>query len=160
VKQAVREVNASAAIRDVRTMDEVVSESLARQRFSMTLIGTFAVVALVLAMVGLYGVLALIVGQRRREIGVRLALGASPGTVVGMLLGEGVRVAALGVVVGLASAYALTRVLQSLLYGISSTDPMTFAGAALFVGVVAVAATWLPARKAARVDPRSALAAD
>jgi putative ABC transport system permease protein len=160
VKQAVREVNASAAIRDVRTMDEVVSESLARQRFSMTLIGTFAVVALVLAMVGLYGVLALIVGQRRREIGVRLALGASPGTVVGMLLGEGVRVAALGVVVGLASAYALTRVLQSLLYDISSTDPMTFAGAALFVGVVAVAATWLPARKAARVDPRSALAAD
>lgn len=160
VKQAVREVNAGATVKDVRTMEDVVSESLARQRFSMTLIGTFAVVALLLAMVGLYGVLALIVGQRRREIGVRLALGASPGAVVGMLLGEGARVAALGVAVGLASAYALTRVLQSLLYDISTTDAATFAGAALFVGVVAVAATWLPARKAARVDPRTALAAD
>src|SRR5688572_6988101 len=145
---------------DVRTMEEVVSESLARQRFQMTLIGTFAVLALVLAAIGLYGVLALIVGQRRREIGVRLALGASPGVVVRMLLSEGARVAAVGVVVGLAGAYALTRVLQSLLYGISTTDASTFAGAALFVGAVAVAATWLPARRAARVDPRSALAAE
>lgn len=160
VRKTVREVNPAATINEVRTMESVVSESLARQRFQMTLIGTFAVVALVLAAIGLYGVLALVVGQRRREIGVRLALGASPRAVVRMLLGEGARVVALGVAVGLTSAYALTRVLQSLLYGISSTDPVAFAGAALFVSVVAVVATWLPARKAARVDPRSALAAD
>ena len=160
VKQTVRDVNPSATVKELRTMEDVVSESLARQRFSMTLIATFAVVSLVLAIVGLYGMLALIVGQRRREIGVRLALGASPRAVVGMLLSEGARVAAVGVAVGLAGAYALTRVLQSLLYGISSTDAPTFAGAAVFVGLVAVAATWLPARKAARVDPRSALAAE
>jgi putative ABC transport system permease protein len=110
--------------------------------------------------VGLYGVVALIVGQRRREIGVRLALGASPSGVVRMVLGEGGRVAAAGVVVGLAGAFAVTRVLESLLYGIGSTDAITFAGAAGFVGAVALAATWVPARRAARVDPRSALAAE
>ena len=104
--------------------------------------------------------LALIVGQRRREIGVRLALGATPRAVVRMLLGEGVRIAAVGVALGLAGAFALTRVLQSLLYGISSTDAATFAAAAVFVAVVAVAATWVPARRAARLDPRTALAAE
>jgi putative ABC transport system permease protein len=160
VRKTVREVNPSATINDVRTMDDVVSESLARQRFQMTLIGTFAVLALVLATVGLYGVLALIVGQRRREIGVRLALGASPRAVVRMLVGEGARVAAVGVVLGLAGAFALTRVLQSLLYGISSTDAVTFAAAAGFVAAVALAATWMPARRAARVDPRTALASE
>ena len=160
VRKAVREVNPSATINDVRTMESVVSVSLARQRFQMTLIGTFAVLALVLATVGLYGVLALIVGQRRREIGVRLALGATPRAVVRMLLGEGARVAAVGVVLGLAGALALTRVLQSLLYGISSTDAATFAAAAVFVAAVALVATWMPARRAARVDPRAALASE
>ena len=160
IRKAVREVNPSATINDVRTMDDVVAESLSRQRFQMTLIGTFAVLALVLATVGLYGVFALMVGQRRREIGVRLALGASPRAVVRMLLGEGARVAAVGVVLGLGGAFALTRVLQSLLYGISSTDLTTFAGAAIFVAGVAMAATWMPARRAARVDPRTALAAE
>ena len=160
VRKTVREVNPGATIKEVRSMEDVVSESLARQRFQMTLIGTFAVLALVLAAIGLYGVLALIIGQRRREIGVRLALGASPRAVVGMLLGEGARVAAVGVVLGLAGAFALTRVLASLLYGISSTDVATFSGAAIFVGAVAMAATWMPARKASRVDPRTALAAE
>ena len=160
IRKTVREVDPSATINEVRTMEDVISESLARQRFQMTLIGTFAVLALVLATVGLYGVLALIVGQRRREIGVRLALGASPRTVVGMLLGEGARVAAVGVVLGLIGAFALTRVLRSLLYGISSTDVATFVAAAVFVGAVAIAATWVPARRASRVDPRTALAAE
>jgi ABC-type antimicrobial peptide transport system permease subunit len=153
-------VNPAATIDDVRTMESVVSESLARQRFQMTLIGTFAVLALVLATVGLYGVLALIVGQRRREIGVRLALGATPRAVVRMLVGEGARIAAVGVVLGLAGAFALTRVLQSLLYGISSTDAATFTAAAVFVAAVALVATWMPARRAARVDPRAALASE
>jgi putative ABC transport system permease protein len=160
VRRTVREVSPAATISDVRPMENVVSESLARQRFQMTLIGTFAILALVLAGVGLYGVLALIVHQRRREIGVRLALGASPRVVVRMLLGEGARVAGVGVVIGLAGAFAVTRVLQSLLYGVSTTDTMTFLGAALFVATVALAATWVPARRAAHLDPRSALAAE
>jgi putative ABC transport system permease protein len=160
IRKTVREVNPAATINDVRTFESVVSVSLARQRFQMTLIGTFAALALVLAIVGLYGVLALIVGQRRREIGVRLALGATPRAVVRMLLGEGARVAAVGVVLGLGGAFALTRVLQSLLYGISSTDAATFAGAAVFVAAVALAATWMPAWRAARMDPRTALAAE
>ena len=141
-------------------MEDVVSESLARQRFSMTLIGIFAGVALALSVVGLYGVLALIATQRRREIGVRLALGASPGDVVRLMVREGALVSAVGVVGGLAGSLALTRVLRSVLYGVSSTDGLTFGAATAFVAVVALVATWLPARRAARVDPRSALAAE
>lgn len=160
IRRAVREVNPAATINDVRTMESVVSESLARQRFSMTLIGAFAALALVLAIVGLYGVLALIIGQRRREIGVRLALGASPAAVVRMVLGDGARVVAAGVIVGLAGAFALTRVLESLLYGVTATDASIFTTAAVFVAIAALAATWAPARRAARVDPRTALAAD
>lgn len=160
VRQVVREVNPSATLKDIRTFEGVVADSLARQRFNMTLIATFAVLALVLACVGLYGVLALIVGQRRREIGVRLALGATPGSVVRGMLGEGARVVAVGVIIGLAGAFALTRVLSSMLYGISTTDGSTFVGAAAFVGLVAVLATWIPARRASQVDPRTALAAE
>jgi predicted permease len=160
VRQAVHEVNSSASVKEIRTFESVVADSLARQRFIMTLIATFAVVALVLAFVGLYGVLALIVGQRRREIGVRIALGATPESVVRALLGEGARVVAVGVAIGLAGAFALTRVLSSMLYGISTTDGSTFAGAAAFVGLIAVLATWIPARRASQVDPRTALAAE
>jgi putative ABC transport system permease protein len=160
VRQAVHEVSSSASLKEIRTFESVVADSLARQRFTMTLIATFAVLALVLAFVGLYGVLALIVGQRRREIGVRLALGATPDNVVRTLLGEGARVVAVGVAIGLAGAFALTRVLSSMLYGVSTTDGSTFAGAAAFVGLVAVVATWIPARRASQVDPRTALAAE
>jgi putative ABC transport system permease protein len=160
LKEAVTSVDRSAIINDVRTMDDVVSQSLARQRFSMTLIGIFAGVALVLSIVGLYGVLALIVGQRRREIGVRMALGAQPGDVVRIVVGEGARVAAIGIVIGVAGAFALTRVLSAMLYGVSTTDTLTFAAAAAVVGLVALGATYVPARRAARVDPKTALVAD
>ena len=160
VKQVASAVDPGATLNDIRTMSDVVSQSLARQRFSMTLIGTFAVLALVLAIVGLYGVLALIVGQRRREIGVRLALGAKPSDVVRLVLGEGARVTAVGVVVGVGGALAMTRVLQALLYGVSTTDAATFAGAAVVVILVALGATYAPARRAARVDPKAALVAD
>jgi predicted permease len=160
VREAVHEGNPLAMLKQPRTVESVVADSLARQRFNMALIATFAGLALVLAFVGLYGVLALIVRQRRHEIGVRLALGATPVTVVRSLLGEGVRVIALGVASGLVGAFALTRLLSSMLYGISSTDGFTFGGAALFVAVVAILATWIPARRAARVDPRTALAAE
>jgi len=157
LKQIVRAVDPRATINDVRTMDDVVSYSLSRQRFSMTLVGTFATLALVLAIVGLYGVLVLIVGQRRREIGVRLALGAQRRDVVRLVLGESVRVTLVGVVLGLAGAYALTRVMAALLYGVAATDPLTFVGAAAVVTLVAMAATYAPARRASRVDPRAAL---
>jgi putative ABC transport system permease protein len=123
----------------------------------MTLIGIFAALALVLAIVGLYGVLALLVGRRQREIGVRMALGATRGAVVRFVVGEGARVAALGVLLGLAGAYALTRTLGALLYGVEATDALTYGAAALFVFVGALAATWGPARRAARVDPKVAM---
>jgi predicted permease len=160
VKQAAHAADPGATLNDIRTMEDVVAQSLMRQRFSMTLIGTLAALALVLAIVGLYGVLALIVGQRRREIGVRLALGARPADVVRMILAEGARVVALGLIVGIGGSLAVMRVLGTLLYGVSTTDPMTFACASAVVAVVALAATYVPARRAARLDPRTALASD
>jgi predicted permease len=160
LKREVRAVDPAATVDNIKPMEDVVAHSLARQRFSMTLIAVFAGVALVLAIVGLYGVLALLVGQRRREIGVRLALGARPQDVVRLVLGEGVRVTGVGVVLGLLGAAALTRVLATLLYGVSTTDAVTFTGAAIVVIVVSLAATYGPARRAARVDPKSALVAE
>jgi predicted permease len=160
LREAARAADPGATLNDVRLMDDVVALSLARQRFSMTLIGTFAALALVLAIVGLYGVLALIVGQRRREIGVRMALGARPSDVVRMIVGEGARVAALGVIIGVGGAFAMMRVLGALLYGVSATDTLTFAGASVVVATIALAATYAPARRAARVDPKAALVAE
>ena len=160
VKRETRAVDPAVTVTDVRLMEDVVANSMARQRFNMTVIGVFAVLALVLAIVGLYGVLALIVGQRRREIGVRLALGAQPWTVVRMILREGVAMALVGVVLGVAGALALTRLLKSLVYDVSTTDAWTFGTAVVLVTVVALGATYIPARRASRVDPKTALAGD
>ena len=160
LKQAVRAADPSVTLKGVMTLEQVVSRSLQRQRFNMTLIGIFASLALLLAVVGLYSVLALLVGQRQREIGVRLALGASPGDVVRMVVGEGARVAAIGVVLGVGGALLVTRVLRTLLYGVTATDTATFAGAALIVIAAALAGAYLPARRAARVDPKAALASE
>jgi ABC-type antimicrobial peptide transport system permease subunit len=157
LKREIRAVDPTITVNDVRTMEDVVAHSLARQRFSMTLIGVFAGLALLLALVGLYGVLALIVGQRRREIGVRLALGARAADVIRLVLGEGAQVTVLGVLAGVVGALALTRVLGSLLYGVSTTDALTFVGTALLVLFVSVLATYAPARRAARVAPTEAL---
>jgi ABC-type antimicrobial peptide transport system permease subunit len=126
----------------------------------MTLVGVFAALALMLSIVGLYGVVALIVGQRTREIGVRLALGAQPRTVVRMILHEGAIMAMVGVALGVAGALALTRVMKALLFGISTTDPWTFVASAALVIAVALGAAWVPARHAARVDPKTALVGD
>jgi ABC-type antimicrobial peptide transport system permease subunit len=134
-------------------MQDVLDDSLSRQRFSMTLIAVFAASALVLAIVGLYGVIALIVGQRSREIGVRLALGARPVDVVRMVMVEGSRLGLVGVVVGVIGAFALTRVLDTMLYDVSATDTLTFVGAAMIVMVVTLVAALGPARRASRVDP-------
>jgi predicted permease len=153
VKRELRAVDPRITVSGVRTMQDVVDGSLSRQRFSLTLIAVFAVSALLLAVVGLYGVIALIVGQRSREIGVRLALGARPIDVVRMVVLEGSRLGLAGVVVGVLGAVALTRVLDTLLYDVSATDTATFVGAALIVLLVALAAAFGPARRASRVDP-------
>ena len=160
VKRETRAVDPSVTVNDVSLMEDVVANSMARQRFNMTVIGVFAVLALILAIVGLYGVLALIVGQRQREIGVRLALGAQRWTVVSMILREGAAMALVGVVLGVVGALALTRAMASLLYEVSATDVGTFGGAVVLVTVVALGATYIPARRASRVDPKTALAGD
>jgi ABC-type antimicrobial peptide transport system permease subunit len=157
VRRELGSMDRSLALSNVRSVADVFSDSIARQRFSMAVLGVFAVLALTLALVGLYGVIALSVGQRRREIGVRMALGAQRRDVLTLVLGEGMRVTLLGVVIGVGGAYALTRVLQSLLFDVSPTDPRFFASAAGLVAVVALFATYIPARRATRVDATAAL---
>jgi putative ABC transport system permease protein len=144
----------------VRTMDEVVGRSIVERRFMMLLLGTFAAVAILLAAIGVYGVLAYIVSQRTQEIGVRLAIGASPADVVRLFLREGVALAAAGLLIGVVSALAAGRVLASLLFGVTTTDPLTFVGVTLALGVAALCASYLPARRAAAVDPMTALRTD
>jgi putative ABC transport system permease protein len=153
MKRELRAVDPAITINNVRTMQEVLDNSLTRQRFSMTLIAVFAATALLLAIVGLYGVIALIVGQRNREIGVRLALGAKPRDVLRMVLLEGSRLGLAGVALGTLGAFGVTRVLGTQLYDVSATDTATFVGAAVIVLLVAMAATFGPARRASRVDP-------
>ena len=157
VRRELASLDATLALSDVRPLSSVFADSIARQRFSMTVLGVFAALALLLALVGLYGVIALSVGQRRREIGVRMALGAQPRDVLSLVLGEGMRVTALGVAIGLAGAFGLTRVLRSLLFDVSTTDPRFFTAAAILVAVVALVATYVPARRALGVDATSAL---
>jgi ABC-type antimicrobial peptide transport system permease subunit len=130
---------------------------LANRRFLLFLVGLFAVVALILAAVGLYGVVAFFVALRTKEIGVRMALGARRGDVLRLILGEAARMAVLGVVSGLVASLAITRLLSSLLFGISATAPLTFAGVAALLSLVALAASYIPAYRAMRVDPVTAL---
>jgi len=142
------------------TMDQRVSASLARPRFAMTLLAVFAAFALALAAIGTYGVMAFLVSQGTRDIGIRIALGASQRDVLGMVLRQGTTIAAAGLTGGLAGAWALTRFMQSLLFGVSGTDRLTFGAVALLLASVALVATLIPARRAARIDPMVALAAD
>jgi len=160
LKREIKTLDSHLALANVRTLNDVFDESLARQRFSMTIIASFAGAALLLAVVGLYGVIALSVGQRRREIGVRMALGARPSDVLRLVLGEGLRITLVGTLVGLIGAFALSRVVTSLLYGVSATDGTTYAAAAAAIVAVTVVATLIPARRATRVDPTSALRSD
>jgi putative ABC transport system permease protein len=138
-------------------MGQVVAGAVAQPRFNMILLSSFGVLALVLAVVGLYGVMSYLVAQRTREIGVRMALGARPGDVLKLIVGHGLALAAAGVAVGLAAAFAATRVMSSLLFGVSATDPLTFIVTALLLTGVALAASFIPARRAMRVDPMIAL---
>jgi putative ABC transport system permease protein len=141
----------------IRTMDQVVAESQSSPRFTLIMLGIFAAVALALAAAGIYGVISYAVTQRTREIGIRIALGAERGDVLRLVVGQGIALAVTGVLAGLAAAYALTRLMSSLLFGVSATDPAIFAGASLFLAAVALAASYLPARRAMRVDPMVSL---
>ncbi len=139
------------------TFTHVLSNSLKARRFNLTLVGVFASTALLLAIAGLYGVMAYAVTQRTGEFGIRTALGASPGNILRLVLGQGIVTALIGVAIGLAGAQALTRTLQSLLFGLSATDPLTFVVVALVLVLVALVACYVPARRAAKVDPMVAL---
>ncbi len=141
----------------VRTMTQLVAANVAQRRLSVQLLTGFAGGALLLSALGLYGVLAYMVSQRTREIGIRVALGAQRRDVLGLVIGQGMRLALLGIVLGVAGAFALTRVLQRLLYEIKPTDPQTFVGVTVLLSLVAFLACWLPARRAAKVDPMEAL---
>ena len=141
----------------IRLLTDYVGESMAQPRFQAGLLTLFGTLALLLAACGIYGVLAYAVTQRQREIGVRMALGAQPRDVLSLVVGQGLKLVLLGAAVGLAAALALTRVIQSLLYGVRPTDPMIFAGVALLLVVVALLACWLPARRAAKTHPMEAL---
>jgi predicted permease len=155
--RVIRETDPLVPVGRVRAMEEVLVGSLAFQRFVMALLTAFAGLAIVLASVGLYGVIAYLVAQRTHEIGVRMALGARSRDVLRMVLGHGLRLVVIGVVLGLAGALALTRFLTGQLYGVRPTDPLTFVAVTVLLALVALAATWLPARRAARVDPMIAL---
>ncbi len=159
IRKAIRNVSADEVVYGFKTMDDIVSSSVAARRFSMILLGTFAALALILASVGIYGVISYLAGQRTHEIGVRMALGAQRRDVLRLVLGQGVGMALIGVATGLAAALGLTRLMArySLLYRVSATDPLTFACVALLLTLVALAACYLPARRAMRVDPLVAL---
>ena len=157
VRGVVRGLDPSLPVSEVRPMDQVLFDSVARPRFVMVLVLLFAAVALVLAAVGTYGVLSYTVEQRTREIGVRMALGAQIGQVLGMVLGQGATLAGIGLVLGVAGAVALRRILASLLFGVTPTDPSIFAAVVALLALVSLVACLFPARRAARVDPLIAL---
>lgn len=159
-REAIRGIDADVPISDVQTVDQVLSASVARPRLVMALLLVFAGVGVILGAVGVYGVIAYAVGERRREIGVRIALGADPRVVAASVVWHGVRYAAIGVALGVAGAFAATRVMRTLLFGVSPTDAATFVGLAAFLIGVAALASYLPARSAARTDPMVALRSD
>ena len=153
VSAGIRTLDPDLPIYNLRTMEQRVDESLARRRFAMLLLSLFAALALGLAAVGIYGVIAYLVSQGTREIGIRMALGATPAAIRLLVVRHGVWVAVGGLAIGLAGAFLLTRFMDSLLFGVRPSDPLTFVGIAVLLAAVSLAATYLPARRAARVDP-------
>ena len=145
------EIDKDQPVSDIRSMEDIVSTAVAWQRFSMMLLGIFAALALVLAAVGIYGVMSYSVAQRTREIGIRLALGAQRNDVLKMTMGQGLKLVVIGVALGLVSALILTRVMASLLFGVSATDPITFVTISLVLMSVALVASFIPALRATTV---------
>jgi predicted permease len=157
IRRLLQSLNSHYVIFRPQTMNEVIADTLAARRFSMILLDAFAVIALLLASIGLYGVISYLVGQRTHELGIRLALGAQRKDVLRLVLGHGMKMALGGVALGLAAALGLTRLMATMLYGVSATDPLTFAAIALLLTGVALLACYMPAQRATRVDPLIAL---
>jgi len=155
--RAVTAIDANLPVFEVRTMEERLFESVAQPRFRTALLGVFAALALVMAVVGLYAVMAVSVAQRTHELGIRVALGAQRHDVIGLVLRQGMKLVGIGIALGLVGAWALTRVLTTLLYEVKPTDPLTFLAAPVSLIVVAILACWPPARRAASTDPLTAL---
>ena len=160
VRRAIGNVDANLALAQVRTLQDTLDRASAQMAFTMALLAIAAVVALMLGMIGIYGVMSFIVSQRTGEIGIRLALGAEPGSVAGMIVRQGGLVTLAGLAVGLAAALAGCRLIESLLYDVSPRDPGIFAATTVILLVVALVACWLPARRAARLSPLEALRTD
>jgi putative ABC transport system permease protein len=156
----IKEVDSDLPIFDVKTMSDAVSESVAQPRFYTILLGSFAAIALLLAALGIYGVISYTVSQRTRELGIRIALGSSQGGVMRLVVGQGMALTGAGVVLGLAGSYWLTRLIASLLFGVGAADAPTFGAVAVVLLGVAGLASYIPARRAARVDPLIAMRAE
>jgi putative ABC transport system permease protein len=158
LRREVQALDKDQPVYNVRTFDDVVANSLGTRRVSMQLFAVFAGAALLLAALGIYGVMAYSVTQRTQEIGIRMALGAQKSDVLALVIRQGMTLSLIGVVVGLAGAFALTRLIANLLFGVAATDPLTFVAIPLLLLFVALVACYLPARRAARLDPTIALA--
>lgn len=159
-KSELRSLDPDLPMYYVRTMEQRVDESLARRRFSMLLLGVFASVALALATIGIYGVMAYLVNQGTRELGIRMALGASPRNILSLVVRQGMALAVSGVTIGLAAAFLLVRLIRSLLFGVEATDPVTFAAIAMLLAMITLLACYIPAQRAARIDPLVSLRCD
>jgi putative ABC transport system permease protein len=157
VREQVRAVDRDQPVTLVRTMDDLVEEQVGQRRLLVILLGSFAGVALLLALIGIYGIIAYSVAQRTQEMGIRRALGAQQRDILGLVVGQGLRLALAGVAVGIAGAFGLTRLMTALLFRVTATDPATFAAVALLFLLVALAASYIPARRATRIDPMAAL---
>jgi putative ABC transport system permease protein len=160
VREKIWSLDRQQPLYNVRTAEQVLEKSIARPRFNMLLITILASVALVLAAVGIYGVISYSVTQRTHEIGVRMALGASVGDVLKLVVGQGMILAGSGIALGLLAAFAITRIMATLLFGISATDPVTYFSLALLIGIIALLACYIPARRATKVNPVTALRAE
>jgi putative ABC transport system permease protein len=160
VRAAVAQVDPRAPLAEIQPMTSFVDKAMAPIRFTATLIAIFAAIAVILAGVGLFGVLSTIVRQRTAEIGMRMVFGAPRTSILNLVVGEGLKLSAAGIAIGLAGAFAITRVMASMLVGVNPTDPVTFAAIVVLFGLIATVASWIPARRASRLDPMAAIRED
>jgi putative ABC transport system permease protein len=157
IRNAIQSHNSQNVISNAQTMNEVIADSLAQRRCSMIVLGSFAAAALLLATLGIYGVVSYLVGQRTHELGIRVALGAKRADILRLVLGHGMKMTIAGIGIGLLAAFGLTRLIKTMLFGVSAADPVTFIAISVLLAVVAFLACYIPARRATKVDPLVAL---